>query len=141
MICSWNEIPLDDYRNIIFGNGLSRTYWEKFSYTSLLSIYDDRPVGRYLSTRDIFKKLDNTSNFEEVLRAIYHAYIVSIDNQDAIRTLYNSIRKALIEAVNTVHPRSNDVPSANIGECLSKYGAVFTTNYDLIPYWATSRIC
>ena len=35
-----------------------------------------------------------------------------------------------------MHPSPKDIPSNGIGQCLSAYSSVFTTNYDLIPYWA-----
>lgn len=134
MITSWSEIQ-EELPNLLFGNGLGRTYWEGFSYKSLLELFGDRPVGRYLCTRDLFTKL-NTENFEEVLRAIYHAYQVSIDNESATKTLYIDVQNALISSVNEVHPNYIDVPTEHIRECMSKYKSIFTTNYDLLPYWA-----
>ena len=136
MIKNWGELSKIQFNNILLGNGFSRTYWNKFEYRSLLEMCGDEPVGRYLCTKEIFKKL-NTENFEEVLRAVYHAYIVSIDNQDAIKTLYLGIRKSLIVSVKNVHPKPSDIPNNKIGKCLSDYGSVFTTNYDLLPYWAS----
>lgn len=135
MLKDWHDISRIPMRNFLFGNGLGRTYWDNFAYRSLLENFADRPVGRYLCTKDIFSKL-KTENFEEVLRAVYHAYCVSIDNQDAIKTLYLDVQNALISAVNSVHPQPKDIPSGKIGECLMAYDAIFTTNYDLIPYWA-----
>ncbi|BDF93341.1 DUF4917 family protein [Pseudoalteromonas sp. KAN5] len=134
MITSWSEIQ-EELPNLLFGNGLGRTYWEGFSYKSLLELFGDRPVGRYLCTRELFNKL-NTENFEEVLRAIYHAYQVSIDNESATKTLYIDVQNALIRSVNEVHPNYRDVPTEHIRECMSKYKSIFTTNYDLLPYWA-----
>jgi hypothetical protein len=131
----WREISDDTMQNFLFGNGLGRMYWDKFAYRSLLESFGDSPVGRYLCTKELFSKL-RTENFEEVLRAIYHAYHVSIDNQDATKTLYLDVQKALISAVNLVHPKPADIPSERIGQCLSDYNAIFTTNYDLLPYWA-----
>lgn len=131
---NWIDIN-EDMPNLLFGNGLGRTYWGGFAYDSLLETFGDRPVGRYLCTKDLFNKL-KTSNFEEVLRAIYHAHQVSIDNLNATKTLYLDVQKALINAVNNVHPKPDDVPSEKLGECLSAYRNIFTTNYDLLPYWA-----
>lgn len=135
MLKDWNEISDLPMQNLLFGNGLGRTYWEKFAYHSLLENFDDFPVGRYACTKDLFDRL-NTVNFEEVLRAIFHAYQVSIDNQDATRTLYLDVQNALISAVNAVHPKPSYIPSESIGKCLAKYNCIFTTNYDLLPYWA-----
>ncbi len=131
---NWLDLNLNK-PNLLFGNGLGRTYWEAFGYNSLLDVFGDQPVGRYLCTKELFSKL-KTSNFEEVLRAIYHAYQVSIDNLDATKTLYIDVQKALIGAVNSVHPRHSQIPNERIAECFCKYRSVFTTNYDLLPYWA-----
>ncbi|MDE1713584.1 DUF4917 family protein (plasmid) [Chromobacterium amazonense] len=131
----WESISNLSWKNLLFGNGLGRTYCDKFAYQSLLESFECSPVGTYICTKDIFDRL-NTVNFEEVLRAIFHAYQVSIDNQDALKTLYVDVKKALICAVNTVHPKYDEVPNEKIGECLGSYGAIFTTNYDLLPYWA-----
>jgi len=131
---NWLDLNLNK-PNLLFGNGLGRTYWEAFGYKSLLDVFGDRPVGRYLCTKELFDKL-KTSNFEEVLRAIYHAYLVSIDNLDATKTLYVDVQKALISAVNSVHPKHAQIPNEEIAECFCKYKGVFTTDYDLLPYWA-----
>jgi len=131
---NWLDLNLNK-PNLLFGNGLGRTYWEAFGYNSLLDVFGGQPVGRYLCTKELFGKL-KTSNFEEVLRAIYHAYQVSIDNLDATKTLYIDVQKALIGAVNSVHPKHSQIPNEKIAECFCKYRSVFTTNYDLLPYWA-----
>ncbi|MGR2664356.1 DUF4917 family protein [Chromobacterium haemolyticum] len=131
----WENISDLPMKNLLFGNGLGRTYCDKFAYQSLLESFGCSPVGRYKCTKDIFSRL-NTVNFEEVLRAIFHAHQVSIDNRDALKTLYIDVKKALIYAVNCVHPKYSEVPNEKIGKCLASYGSVFTTNYDLIPYWA-----
>jgi hypothetical protein len=130
----WLDLKLNK-PNLLFGNGLGRTYWEAFGYNSLLDVFGDQPVGRYLCTKELFSKL-KTSNFEEVLRAIYHSYQVSIDNLVATKTLYIDVQKALIGAVNSVHPKHSQIPNEKIAECFCEYRSVFTTNYDLLPYWA-----
>lgn len=127
-----NKLPT---KNVLLGNGFSRTYWGGFNYKSLLDCFGEKPVGRYLQTKSLFSKLE-TVNFEEVLRAIFHAYLVSLDNQEATKTLYLDVRNALISSVNKIHPKWDDVPVEWIGKCLSKYSNIFTTNYDLLPYWA-----
>lgn len=135
MLKDWAEISQIPMHDLLLGNGFGRTYWDKFAYSTLLESVGDGPVGRYSCTKEIFRRL-GTTNFEEVLRAIFHAYHVSIDNQDALKTLYIDLRKALITAVNSVHPLVSDIPCEKLGKCLSEYQSVFTTNYDLLPYWA-----
>ncbi|MCH7349380.1 DUF4917 family protein [Aeromonas sp. MR7] len=67
---------------------------------------------------------------------MYHAYLVNFYNLDAIRSLYYNVRKSLIEAVNLAHVAYEHVPVDLIQEQLSNYEMIFTTNYDLIPYWS-----
>lgn len=141
MIKTWEQVSSEHkLPNLILGNGFSRVFWDDFGYTSLLSLYEGKPIGRYLCTRELFKKL-NTVNFEEVLRAIYHSYLVSIDNEVATKTLYTDLQKALASGVSAVHPDFSSVPNRKIGECLSVYENIFTTNYDLLPYWAVLDGC
>lgn len=135
MLKDWADISEISMPNILLGNGFGRTYWDRFAYATLLESVGDGPLGRYACTKEIFERLE-TTNFEEVLRAIFHAYHVSIDNQDALRTLYLDLRKSLIAAVNAVHPKATDVPCEEIAKCLVEYQGIFTTNYDLLPYWA-----
>jgi hypothetical protein len=52
---------------------------------------------------------------------------------------YQSIRTSLIEAIHTVHVPFDRVPNAQkqlLGDILSRYRYIYTTNYDLLPYWA-----
>ena len=120
MIKDWDDLNSEDYRNLLIGNGFSINISDQFSYPSLLSTFDTgKPIGRYWCTRKLFEKFD-TTNFEEVLRGIYHAYLVSLDNEDAIKTLYEDLKNSLIQAVCNVHPIFNDIDTGRIaGEMLS----------------------
>lgn len=133
-IVNWEEIQGTEFYNLLLGNGFSMNVSTSFGYDSLLDIFDGRPVGRYKCTRDIFDKLE-TSNFETVLKAIYHALIVSIDNETALNTLYSDVRRALISAVKSIHPQFENVQVNDIAKELCYYRKVYTTNYDLILYW------
>ena len=74
------------------------------------------------------------------MRILYHAKLVDEQlgsPQDAeITALYEGAKNALGSAVNFAHipPALADV--AEINARLRSYKNVFTTNYDLIPYWA-----
>lgn len=133
-IVNWKEIQDTEFNNLLLGNGFSMNVSTSFRYESLLDLFDGRPVGRYKCTKDIFDKLE-TSNFETVLKAIYHALIVSIDNEDALNTLYSDVRSALISAVKSIHPQFENVQVKDIAKELCYYRNVYTTNYDLILYW------
>lgn len=133
MIYRWEELEADK-SHLLLGNGFSIGISKNFDYLELIQVFNNTTIGRYGCTREIFRKLE-TSNFEDVLKAIYHALIVSIDNENALKTLYSDVKSALITAVQAIHPYYEKVPIKSISEELVKYKSVFTTNYDLILYW------
>lgn len=133
MIQEWNDIEFDN-NHLLLGNGFSIGISNKFNYRELIEVFGDGNIGRYGCTKKIFKRLD-TTNFEDVLKAIYHALVVSIDNKDALNTLYDDVKFALIEAVQRVHPEYDEIPKELIAHEIVKYKKIFTTNYDLILYW------
>lgn len=137
MINNWNDIKNLNWDNLLLGNGFSIGVSQKISYGSLLGIVDEYKVKMYPHARELFDEHKiGTTNFEEVLRVIYHAYLVNFWNIDAIKTLYFNVRKSLIKAVNIAHVSYEDVPVEEIEKALSGYSQIFTTNYDLIPYWS-----
>jgi hypothetical protein len=126
---------------LLFGNGLSIHIYPKFKYASLLEeckrkkILDDRTVH-------LFGKLD-TTNFETVLTTLdvtrLTNRIFGIDCEP-IRDKYDDIRSALIKTIRSVHPHFDevDVRLSSIGTALSRFKkGLFTTNYDLLPYWSS----
>ncbi len=54
--------------------------------------------------------------------------------------LHEEVRRSLFDAVNDVHPEHHEVTGARL-QTLSderrRYSWTWTTNYDLLPYWAT----
>ena len=137
MIKSWSDIPSEKWESLLVGNGFSIGISSNFRYDSLLKVVDDNGIKMYPHARNLFdKEKIGTTNFEEVLKVIYHAYLVNFYNMDAIKSLYFNVRKSLIEAVNIAHVSFDQVPVNYIQENLSEYKNIFTTNYDLIPYWS-----
>jgi hypothetical protein len=142
-LLDWNEISDGEWKNIILGNGFSINIWEKFGYKTLFELAKSKDTDEPLNEDCIalFNHLGST-NFEDVLRIIYHAKLV--DNQlgspqkDEIDFLYNNTKKALASAVNFAHLPANLADMKTINSKLRLYKDVFTTNYDLIPYWAMS---
>ena len=137
MIVDWEDIREHRFEALLLGNGFSIGISDRFKYESLLDQVDRFEIPMYPMARDLFceNKVD-THNFEEILRVIYHASLVNFYNQDAIKQLYLNVQKSLIEAVNQSHVSYSDVPVEAIAEELKKYRSIFTTNYDLIPYWS-----
>ncbi|NWE49331.1 DUF4917 family protein [Pseudomonas gingeri] len=139
----WNalraEIP---FKGLLIGNGASLAVWPKFSYDSLFEKAQttrNRPLG--LSELAVFKALD-TSNFEQVLSALKSTIKVNAAltiNSSSPRNRYFAIKEALIHAVRSVHiPWKFVEPGslARINTELGNYQTLYSTNYDLLNYWA-----
>jgi Domain of unknown function (DUF4917) len=141
---SWDEVKglFKEGSGILIGNGASQAVWEKFGYQSL---YDRAQSGveHPLSPEDkeIFKSL-RTKNFELVLGALSTtSTITKILHKDEtfIRARYKNIQRALVEAVHSVHVRWDIVPQETflqIRSAILGFEFVFSTNYDLLLYWA-----
>jgi hypothetical protein len=87
-----------------------------------------------------------TTNFETGLEAMGHAEMVlkamGIDASDVHR-LYHDVQSRLFETVRSVHVpwvRINQDVLRGIESALHDYDKVFTTNYDLIPYWSIMSV-
>jgi len=136
---------LDDWQSLakryewplmLTGNGASIAVSRRFRYDSL---YVHAPLDR--SDRRIFNEID-TTNFELVLDSLRHASaicgVLGHSSSDAAAH-YSSVQQALIRAVRAVHPGWNEVPPSTdraIEGAISQHEVVFTTNYDLLSYWA-----
>lgn len=138
---TWSEVKSEcDYRGIIVGNGASLSVWPHFKYESLYSIAKKE---RYLddTSDDIFSMLD-TKDFERVLGTL--RVTVSINAHLGLETsrledMYRTVRKALGRAVSKIHIPWDERLKKQLQLIRSeilKYDAVFSTNYDLILYWA-----
>jgi hypothetical protein len=129
------------------GNGASSAVWSKFAYKSLFAAACQSNVNSPLQTQDIalFKSLD-THNFETALRALDSAERTTRALQVVVPEIsqrYASIRDALVEAVGAVHPPWEAVPldvRQALGHHLWGYRSVYTTNYDLLLYWARMSV-
>lgn len=141
MIFNWSEIEEKGWKALLLGNGFSIGISSKFRYDSLLSQVDALGISMYPHARSLFSDTKiGTSNFEEVLKVIYHAYLVNFYNLGAIKQLYNNVQKSLIEAVQSSHVSSSEVPTTRIANILRDYDEIYTTNYDLIPYWSMADV-
>jgi len=137
MIGNWSEIERIGWKALLIGNGFSIGVSSKFRYESLLNQVDVMGILMYPHARSLFNDGKvGTSNFEEVLRVIYHAHLVNFYNLDAIKQLYLNVQKSLIEAVRASHVSHSEVPTKEVAKALEGYSEIYTTNYDLIPYWS-----
>lgn len=137
MIHNWSEIEKIGWKALLTGNGFSIGVSEKFRYESLLRQVDELSIPMYPHARSLFDEGKvGTTNFEEVLRVIYHAHLVNFYNQDAIKQLYFNVQKSLIDAVRASHVTHSEIPIESVANALKGYSEIYTTNYDLIPYWS-----
>lgn len=143
-IHDWNDISnLGDKWHLLIGNGFSISINDKFQYKNLLEIVKKNRINKYLLTIELFDKLE-TSNFEDVLKAIYHAHIIHDGfkigdfNLTSIESLYKDVRETLIESIRISHIDYQCISykTSQIANQLLEYKTVFTTNYDLIIYWS-----
>ena len=140
-LISWNTISTLEWESILLGNGFSINIWEKFGYGTLYDLAQQTTVDEPLTSECIalFSHI-NSVNFEDVLRILYHSKLVDEQLGDPqitqITSLYENTKNALASAVNYAHIPPNRADSAEINDHLKDYKNVFTTNYDLIPYWA-----
>lgn len=141
---NWRSIESGyEQQALLLGNGASRALWDGFTYGSLFEEATSR-IDHPLTEADqrIFESLESTNNFEGVLYAIGTARKVAVALKHPTRELtqrYTSIQRALIESVTSTHVPWDLVPNRSltrIRRAMESYEYVFTTNYDLIAYWA-----
>lgn len=144
-LLKWPDIETGlSWKGLLVGNGASRAVWDEFKYDSLYELARSAKVEHPLSNEDcaVFEGLDNTRNFEAVLGALSTSRMVcdvlGIDNSKIVER-HDSIRYALVEAVKASHVPWQVVPPETLRQvrrALSEYEVVYSTNYDLLLYWA-----
>ncbi|TWC20257.1 uncharacterized protein DUF4917 [Pseudomonas sp. SJZ085] len=133
------------FSGLLVGNGASRAVWDDFGYDSLFEnarTVEEKPLSP--SELSVFDALQ-TRSFEQVLGALKTTSRVNkalAVSSAAPRNRYYAIKEALINSVHAVHiPWRLVQPStlAALGQELSRYATVFTTNYDLLNHWAIQQ--
>ena len=137
-------------KHLLFGNGFSIAYDPNiFSYNALSKFIDD-------IDNDLLKKLFeviNTKNFELIMQQLDNFIEIAKSFSDdkilieKIIEANSTLKNSLIEAVQKLHPdHVFKVPEEKskcchlfLNEYLSKNGKIFSTNYDLLPYWILMR--
>jgi hypothetical protein len=128
---------------LLLGNGASQALWKNFAYPSLYQVACDPQRTHPLTRVDqaFFTEMD-TVNFEAVLSALATTRMVCGHLRKEFGDVderYQSIRTSLIEAVRAIHIPFENVPveiKRQLGGIFSWYKYLYTTNYDLLPYWA-----
>jgi len=139
----WNALrATTDFSGLLAGNGASRTVWDDFGYDSLFEnarTVEEKPLSP--SELSVFDALQ-TRSFEQVLGALKITSRVNkalAVSSAAPRNRYYAIKEALINTVHAVHIPWRLIETstlATLNKELASYRTVFTTNYDLLNYWA-----
>ena len=141
---TWEEVrSKTEFTGLLVGNGASRAVWTGFNYESLFDKAQNVNETHRLSDADValFDAL-RTRNFEHVLAGLATArhVMTALDiPMPALGERYTSIQKALAEAVKSTHVPWKSVPPTCLEAIRSEllnYQSVYSTNYDLIIYWA-----
>lgn len=142
----WNALGTSTpFNGLLIGNGASRAMWEDFAYDSLFEnarTVEEKPLSQ--SELSVFEALQ-TRSFEQVLGALKTTSRVNkalAVSSAAPRNRYYAIKEALINTVHAVHiPWRLVQPQslAAINQELRRYPTVFTSNYDLLNYWAVQH--
>lgn len=124
--------------NLLTGNGFSIEFDSNFRYGGLYE---------YLQTKELFNlKQQNlfeafkTTNFELVLNSLLKAHTINktLDKDtDYLHESYQTIKDLLIRAVKDIHPEYYFLDTDKLAWSFNFFKKnVFTTNYDLLSYWA-----
>lgn len=148
-IADWNDVEsrLQNKPNLILGNGFSISIDSRFAYNS---IFDEAVSNGALSAKSqrLFRDDVGRSmrNFEWVLRRLRTAsQVATVLRHPAAASDFESqheaVRHALFTTVNGIHPDRAAVAGKlpAIAHALAAHSTVFTTNYDLLPYWAINE--
>ncbi|PVY42830.1 DUF4917 family protein [Pontibacter virosus] len=137
-------------KHLLFGNGFSMAYDPKiFSYNALSTFIDDSQnellikLFSIINTKNFELIMQQLDNFAEIAKAFSNDVQLVNKIEEASTTLKNS----LIEAVKALHPEHVFIVPEEKSQCchsylndfLSNEGKVFSTNYDLLPYWVLMR--
>lgn len=147
---TWQEVD-EEYEHsvLLLGNGASRAIWDGFSYPSLFEVARDQNFENPLSDDDVAMfEAFQTTNFELVLSNLRTACIANESVGQDTRLLtssISSIRDSLIEAVNLTHVPWRTVDESEVvlpavWEVLRANDFVFSSNYDLLIYWAKMSV-
>lgn len=141
---AWSDIEgQQEWSGLLVGNGASRAVWDRFAYDSLYKKAMSGDVAHPLGQADqaIFQAL-GTENFEAIMAGLKLSGQVCAALAIAAPVIdqrYKAIQMALIEAVHAVHIPWGLVQAASVKKirnALLPYDFVYSTNYDLLIYWA-----
>jgi hypothetical protein len=141
---SWPEVSgRAEWGAVLLGNGMSVNVWPGFAYRSL---YETAARSRRLHAEDqrLFERF-GTENFETVLAGLSTtiAALGALGRDAGVLEQHRrAVRSALGSTIHAVHVRRADVDDDALGQIkrtMLDHSVVFTTNYDLLVYWAMGQ--
>jgi len=139
-VLDFAKIAEDGWENLLLGNGMSINLSPDFAYETLR---EEADVARDLERpeREIFE-LFRTTNFEVVLAKLQDTIALAAVVGERARPYlerFLRVQEALGSTVREVHPKWVDIPEETLESLRTTfegYRRIFTTNYDLLLYWA-----
>ena len=131
--------------HILLGNGFSIGAHSSFKYGTLYEQAKEKGLSTHVS--GLFERY-GTTNFEEVLRQLdegewlaNHYRLEKTDSSLDMKKDYEQVKQALVESIATNHPARPDSVEQRLlhsaSAFLRQFHDVYTTNYDLLLYWAS----
>ena len=128
------DTPPHERPSLLVGNGASIAVSNRFGYSALR----DEATLTDLAAQ-LFETV-GTSDFELVLHRLGISLKINEScglETEVIEHVYEQIKAALIAAVHTVHlPHNVYYPNNELGDEFQSYSSIYSTNYDLLLYWA-----
>ncbi len=142
-LADWNQLrTVNPCSGLLLGNGASLAVWKNFAYDSLFELAQttrNKPLSA--TELALFKSME-TENFEPVLSGLKVAMRVNAAltiSSSSPRNRYFAIKEALIHGIRSAHIPWRLMAQSTISAIsqeLSQYATVYSTNYDLLAYWA-----
>ena len=131
--------------HVLLGNGFSIGAHEQFQYGTLYEQAKRESLPGHVI--ELFDRY-GTTNFEQVLHQLdegqwlaEHYRLRATDSKRDMAADYESLKGALVDAIANTHPANqNEIDETSFqsaAEFLTSFDNVFTTNYDLLLYWAS----
>ena len=130
---------------MLLGNGFSIGAHEQFQYGTLYEQAKQASLPDHVI--ELFERY-GTTDFEQVLRQLdegqwlaRHYRLAETDIERDMATDYELLKSALVDAIANTHPaipnEIDETSLASAADFLTSFDNVFTTNYDLLLYWAS----
>ncbi|WP_282040056.1 DUF4917 family protein [Saccharicrinis aurantiacus] len=137
-IRQWSDIKaLFTNCPILLGNGFSINFTSNLRYSMLHEVFIENCSSQ---ARELFSAFQ-TNNFETVLEHLETTNTVLnvIDwIDDLIPDIQNEVKEGLIESINRIHPRPDEVDfskTKKVAKQFEIFSNIFTTNYDIYSYY------